>query len=187
MSKMAGSLDIAAPVAAIEMSDINDGDVINGTGHEMGKDANVGKYRFVYNLPSGRLLNSEWLDPAGDQRQLRKLWLEAVKGQIVADAQGAQEESLRQRRAKQLIEVAEDVKVIEPSNTPIPMAHTAKSSLVATASDLGEDPAKVIKRHIIAATEASERADWEYNVASQNKKAADAALAKWTKLLELVK
>lgn len=173
MSKMANQE--VGQVSGIEMSDLNDGDIINGTGQELSTDKS--QFRFTYTLPSGRVITSEWISSGADQRQLRRLWLESVKGQILADAQSAQEATMKQAREKQMASTSLDVPVLVPK---------AVADLVPDDTPEFDDPKQLIVRRIIQAQERAERAEWEYNSALQSKNAAEAALKKWSKLLEAV-
>lgn len=86
------------PVPFIQMSDLNDKDIINGTRKMATPD---GQIVLVYPLPSGEELTSSPLAQDGIGKMMI-VWIEAVKERIVADAQAAQDAALRKTRESQM-------------------------------------------------------------------------------------
>lgn len=165
-------------IAGVEASDINDGDIISGTGQEFTEDKT--QYRFTYTLRSGRVITSDWLSGNADHRKLRHMWIGAVRDQEIADSSTA---------ASAAIKVARDLAMGTPAATqavPTTPPRVDAPAVSQPVYDSDEDPKQVIVRRIIAAQDRTDRAQWEYDMAAQNKKAADAALSKWQKLLEAV-
>lgn len=83
---------------SVEENEINDRDIMTAT--KIFEDAH-GRIQFKTTLPSGRDLNSEWVQ-ASDKSKAGILWAEAVRGQIIADSQEASAKArkdLKERRA----------------------------------------------------------------------------------------
>lgn len=76
---------------SIEGRDINDGAIIEAT--ERLADGN-GNTQFKIKLPSGREINSEWLNPDNVKKALQP-WVDAVRANIVGDAEEARLETKR--------------------------------------------------------------------------------------------
>lgn len=79
---------------AVETADINDGAILSNT-RQNTKGDNV---QFVYELPSGRKVTSEWIGPENKKRALMN-WLETIRPMIVDDATQLQAEKRRQAAA----------------------------------------------------------------------------------------
>jgi hypothetical protein len=70
---------------SVETSDINDGTILAKT-KQRTQGQNV---QFTYELPSGRVVNSEWISPENKKRALMN-WLETIRPMIVDDIQALQ-------------------------------------------------------------------------------------------------
>lgn len=66
----------------VEAGDINDTQILNATTQR--KDAR-GLTQFLFKLPSGVEINSEWI-PDDHLKQALRLWVDAVRSRIVEDA-----------------------------------------------------------------------------------------------------
>lgn len=174
--------DTEGTIPAIQESDISDKDVINGSSQEAGQD---GKVRFVYTLRSGRVITSEWINKDAEMPKLRRMWIEAVKGQEVADASEAADASRRAIRDKQLATPGIDIPV---HVNPAPVEQDTPSPATARMADVpAGDPASLVLRNLILAEEALDRAAAGYLQATSTKTAAEAAVIKWRRLLEALK
>lgn len=78
---------------AIEESFINDRSILEATVIE--RQAHSGRIHFKTKLPSGREIESNWIQES-DKAKAGMQWIEAVRGQIVADSQEAAAQSRRQ-------------------------------------------------------------------------------------------
>ena len=70
----------------IEESQINDRDILEAT--HVARQDHSGRIQFRTKLPSGRDLNSEWIQES-DKTKAMVLWVEAVRGQIAQDSNEA--------------------------------------------------------------------------------------------------
>lgn len=94
MSKMGGGMDdIGGTVPFVQTADIGDGEILSAT-----KTLEEGNgYKFSINLPSGRTLESAPVGADYPKTQAIMQWLEAVKGEIVGDAEEAASKAARNR------------------------------------------------------------------------------------------
>ena len=181
MSKLAGSVeDPGASVPSVEASDINDGDIINMT--KMEQDAQ-GRSKFHADLPSGRHLESDWVMPDGLRRS-RLLWIDAVKQNIIADAQAANDKSIQDRRNR-LMEEAR-LEISESGNVEANKGNTGTSGIRRPPA-VAEDPSEYAKAQWADAAKRAEGYAEEKAVISAKEKAAKAAAKNWLKIYEGLK
>jgi len=161
-----GDDDFSVP--SVETADINDGDILNMSSTETADD---GRVKFHATLPSGRQIESDWVMPDG-LRKARMLWVDAVKEQIVLDAQAATQEARdRAMRAKRDIQ-SESVE--QGASGPV--------SNAVNAGHVVEDPVQWAKSQWMAALLAADAAANELVIIRAKEKAAKAAASRWHKL-----
>lgn len=143
--------------------------------------------RFACELPSGRKLHSEWLDP-GKRREAVQAWLGAVRSEIVAD----ESEARLRAKAKAALAAAEQQESIHqptvhsaapPASSsmparPITTAERASSSAPSVPS-LSTDPNVFVRQAVVAAEQAVAYWRAESAKAIAELQAAEAALKKW--------
>jgi hypothetical protein len=102
-------------VEATEEKLINDRDIMDGTVIE--NQDHSGRIRFKTTLPSGRDLNSEWIQ-ASDKTKAGILWVAAVRQQIVADSE---ESAARARRELKELKAAQPAvpQFVGPDGSPL--------------------------------------------------------------------
>src|SRR5271154_369838 len=76
-------------------ADVNDGDILGAT---QTIDLGGGNYKFTIILPSGRTLESAGVSPDYSRRDAALQWVDAVRANIVGDAESAAEESIAAAR-----------------------------------------------------------------------------------------
>jgi hypothetical protein len=118
----------------LEAGDINDNQILNATVQRT--DAR-GLTQLRVNLPSGRLLCSEWITEDNKKPALRK-WVEVVREQIVADATA-------QRRAKAQQSTPASTGTAPSSASSTPSTVTAAADSLPSA---GPDPLEMAKAQV---------------------------------------
>jgi hypothetical protein len=178
---------------ATEEKLINDRDIMDGTAIE--NQDHSGRIRFKTTLPSGRALNSEWIQ-ASDKTKAGILWVAAVRQQIVADSE---ESAARARRELKELKAAQpaapkllgpDGSAMESSALSMPAVvpslpqTPATSAQARTSSSVTASPAAYVKAQHTAARqrlnelkEERERINFEYAEAGK-------AEAQWFGLLQ---
>lgn len=64
-----------------EESDLNDSDILSNTRQNNGPNESM---QFLFTLPSGRIINSEFVGPE-DRKRALMAWIGAVRGEILSD------------------------------------------------------------------------------------------------------
>jgi len=173
---------------AIETKDLNDGTIMEQTKFTRN---DKGHTQFSIILPSGRLLESEWLNEDNKKKALTP-WLDAVKQAIVNDADAAREEAravVEEAKAKKRREAAEQ----EPSpivdKTGVPMERVITPGPVHFVPGVVAGPAQSMDASSFAeANWAQARKDvdyWQTQAAAANKALAKAQdnLRKWQEIV----
>ena len=136
---------------AIEESQVNDRSILEATVIE--RQDHSGRIRFKTTLPSGRDLNSEWIQES-DKTKAGILWAEAVRGQIVADSQEA---AARAKRVLREVKAAQpaaprllgvDGQALPSSESSMPAAVPSRSPTPATSA---MDPSAYVRAQHAAA------------------------------------
>jgi hypothetical protein len=156
-------------VPAIQMSDLNDADVIAGTQQEVDPQ---GRVRFHYVMPDGSPLESDWVMP-DFVRKARLGWVEAVKQNIVAQASAARDATQRHLRDK----LMEESKLeISESPATVPMHVPAAST----------DPVEHARACLVRATEEAQKWAEKESEARQKRTASEEAASRWVKVLAVL-
>lgn len=135
---------ISEGVPAIQASDINDGDILNGT-----RTIEVGNgYKFEITLPSGRVLESAPVSSDYPKRDAILAWLGAVRDSIVEDganaARAARDAHMAEARARDLANPP-DVRSSQSLFTP--------AAAAASPGYTGTDPIEYAKANLRSAIE----------------------------------
>lgn len=88
----------ARGVPYVQNADINDGDILGST---KTVDLGGGSYKFVISLPSGRSLESAPVSADYPKRDATFQWIEAVRANIVGDADNAAETAYQLARERE--------------------------------------------------------------------------------------
>lgn len=141
----------------LEESQVNDRSILEATVIE--RQDHSGRIRFKTTLPSGRDLNSEWIQES-DKTKAGILWAEAVRGQIVADSQEAAAKAkrvLREVKAAQPVAprlLGVDGQALPSSESSTPAAVPSRSPTPAMSGmphTVSADPAVYVRtQHTLA-------------------------------------
>jgi|SRR5579872_2180033 len=163
----------------VEENEINDRDIMKST--QIVEDAH-GRVQFRTTLPSGRALNSEWVQ-ASDKSKAGILWAEAVRGQIVADAAEAAHKAkrdLKERRAK-----APPVpKIVAPDGSQLSTAAPSPITASSVPSPVSANPAAYVRTQYLAAKSLSTFLTGEAARINNELLAAKRAEAQWFGVLQ---
>ena len=159
----------------IEQNDINDGTVIQGTTQRTDEKGNV---RFVYTLPSGKVMCSEWIAP--DMRKTALVrWLDAVRANIVDDLNTTRRERIEAAKAMtQPRPTSAEPAVLDrvPAETSSPQTVTAVADTT--------DPLAYIRSQVEAAEYAYSEAVNALQIAELALTEAATRRARWRKVLD---
>ena len=166
-----GDSDFTASVPGVEASDISDMQLIDISQQETLDD---GRIKFRATLPSGRVVESDAIIPE-NAVAARRLWLEALRGQWLADASDALE-AAKEKAAKAARDMlAEELFAVSP---PIPPVLSPQR--VATSAD----PVAYAMTMWQNAEQEAECDEREAAILAAKAKAAQRAARKWRKLWE---
>jgi hypothetical protein len=154
-------------VPAVQMSDVNDGDLLNAT-----RTVEVGNgYRFEITLPSGRVLESAPVGSDYPKRDAIMQWLGAVRESIVEDAANAaratRDAHLAESRARDLAQPS-DHAVSRPRNAGVLERPTAQPEpAIADPVEYAKQQLRIaVERLAQLATAEQEVAKWQRVVRS---------------------
>lgn len=170
----------------IEESQINDHSIMEATVIE--RQDHSGRIMFRTTLPSGRALNSEWVQES-DKAKAGILWTEAVRGQIVQDSNEAAlqaRKTLKERRATQAAVApsligTDGQTLYSPVTAPV---NTAGLAAPASAIAPAADPSQYVKVQYLAAKSLSSFLSGEAARINQELTAAKKAEAQWFGLFQ---
>lgn len=134
----------ARGVPYVQNADINDGDILGST---KTVDLGGGSYKFVISLPSGRSLESAPVSADYPKRDATFQWIEAVRANIVGDADNAAETAYQLAREREPVAYPFDEDVRELGRGPsAPDAGAGVQRSIPTA-----DPVEYAKQQLSAA------------------------------------
>lgn len=173
----------------IEESQINDHSIMDATVIE--RQDHSGRIMFKTVLPSGRALNSEWVQES-DKAKAGILWTEAVRGQIVQDSQEAAAQArktLKERRATQAAAapslIGANGQTLSPASlATVPTIHNTGNSAPSAAISAPADPSQYVKVQYLAAQSLSSFLSGEAARINQELTAAKKAEAQWFGLFQ---
>lgn len=164
----------------IEQSQISDKAIMAGTQVEAQQAS--GRIRFVTKLPSGKPLESEWLQESSKTQGVLR-WCEAVRGAIVQDA-AEQEEERKARvlasRGARLVAASSQPPAIFPAMTELPAPSSSSNAALPSMSD----PAAFLTQAVKNAEQAEAHWRVQAATATANWQAALADLAKWRQIAQ---
>jgi hypothetical protein len=162
-------------IPAVQGSDIGDNDVINGTKMaQVGPDA----YELSFMMPNGRELKSAPFN-SDFRRKAMLAWVDAVRQNIVADAQEAAAAANRGA----LLPPIDSPAVPEVAEQRSADRVSRDTRIVGAAS---VDPTALVSAQFEAASAELVTAQADYAAALEKKTAAEAAVEQWRKLLAVL-
>ncbi len=179
---------------ALEESQINDKSIMEATIIE--RQDHSGRFRFKTTLPSGRPLESEWIQES-DKSKAGILWAEAVRAQIVQDSSEASAKARRQLKELRTAQAAAPKPLVGVDGTPIqadsasvsPVAAVSGSPIpatqgISTIGDLSVDPSAYVRTQYLTAKRQAERWYAERERADREYGKAQAAMSQWEGILQ---
>jgi hypothetical protein len=191
---------------SLETRDINDEDILKDT--RQLNDGN-GNIQFKITLPSGRTVNSEWIGP-DNQKGAILLWVEAIRNQMVADAEEVRAEVRRQvqeREARERRAQAEMASNLNHAGNVLSAAQQSGQAQADGFPPLGKvgagafsapvvpssptvassaSPEEYIRHNLELANKAVQHWQMQAGIARINLDEAMAAAAKWNNLLTAI-
>lgn len=169
-----------------EANEISDKAIMAGTSVEA--QPSSGRIRFVTKLPSGRALESEWVQESDKTKGVLR-WCEAVKAEIVADSAAAEEERkqkvLTARKSRKVLAPAPTAEQVSPLIFPSvvePSAGTASDTTAAP--NLVSDPSAFLDGSLKNAEAAEQYWREQFERAERELGKASANLKKWKLIKE---
>lgn len=172
---------------SLEESLINDKSIAEAT--VIVRQDHSGRVQFKTTLPSGRPLESEWIQES-DKTKAWILWIEAVRGQIVQDSTEAAlvaRKTLKEQRA-----AVPSVKIVDSAGEALTSPSTAmrtpstgsSAQSVASSVPVSADPAMYVRSQYLAAKSLSTFLSGEAARINTELRAAKATEAQWSGVLQ---
>ena len=166
----------------IDASEVSDQQIMRNTKTETAN----GRFRFLTKLPSGRDVESPW-KAESDKRKGVLAWVDAVRAEIVADAQEAQAQAKRRYlEERQSQQGSAPALIVGPDSKPIgPAGSTPLTTLSSTPAGQGlsSDPRAFVEGQLAAQTASVERLRSQYKEVSEALRVAHESMLQWRAIL----